>query len=202
MLECLWIICTYLLGAVPFGLVIARSFCGIDPRKDGSHNTGATNVARLCGFFWGVLTLACDLLKGALPVWWAAAYLNDNALFVSLTAMAAVLGHSFSCFMGFKGGKAVATTIGVFIPLAFGSLLASCLACVLVIWRSGFVSLGSLTLVGLLPVLLLIFGPRAYLPLALCIAVLVIWKHKENIHRLVCGMEKPWLTKKHDGGAR
>ena len=153
-------------------------------------------MARLCGFPWGVATLACDILKGTLPVW-AALHINHSAVFVTLVALAAVLGHLFSCFMGFRGGKAVATSIGVFIPLAFWPLLTACLICVLVIWRSGFVSLGSLTLVVVLPVLLLLTGCWQYLILSLAITVLVIWKHKENIRRLICGTEKPWLKKKN-----
>lgn len=196
MAEFFWIICTYLLGSVPYGLVIGRTFCGVDPRTAGSHNVGATNVARLCGFPWGVATLACDILKGTLPVW-AALHINQSAVFVTLVALAAVLGHLFSCFMGFQGGKAVATSIGVFIPLAFWPLLTACLICMVVIWRSGFVSLGSLTLVIVLPVLLLATGYWQFLVLSLVIAVLVIWKHKENIRRLICGMEKPWLKKKN-----
>lgn len=196
MAEFLWIICTYLLGAVPYGLVIGRAFCGVDPRTAGSHNVGATNVARLCGFPWGVATLACDILKGALPVW-AALHINPDPVFVTLVALAAVLGHVFSCFMDFRGGKAVATGIGVFLPLAFWPLLAACLLCVLVIWRSGFVSLGSLTLVIVLPLLLLVSGFWQWLFLALAIMVVVVRKHKENIRRLICGTEKPWLRKKN-----
>ena len=107
---------------MPWGLVIAKTFCGVDPRLDGSRNTGATNVARLCGFGWGVATLACDVLKGALPVW-LALRVNPAPLFVSAVALACVLGHVFSCFMRFRGGKAVATSIGVFLPLAFWPLL-------------------------------------------------------------------------------
>ena len=107
--------------------------------------------------------------------------------------MACVLGHVFSCFMGFRGGKAVATSIGVFLPLAFFPLLFSCAACVLVIWRSGFVSLGSLTLVTVLPFALLAATKYAWVPLSLCIWALVVWKHKENIARLRAGTEKSWL---------
>lgn len=182
----------YVAGSVPWGLVIARVFCGVDPRRDGSRNTGATNVARLCGFGWGVLTLLCDLGKGALPVA-LALWADMSPVWVSLTGLAAVLGHVFSCFMRFRGGKAVATGIGVFLPLAFWPLLAACLCCVAVIWRSGFVSAGSLTLVGVLPVALVAANMTKWLPLALCIAVIVVWKHRENIGRLLDGTEKPWL---------
>lgn len=108
----------YLLGATPYGLIIARVFCHTDPRTGGSHNTGATNVARMCGFGWGVATLACDLLKGALPVFLAQME-TGSPVVVTVAALSAVLGHVFSCFMHFKGGKAVATSIGVFLPIAF-----------------------------------------------------------------------------------
>ena len=116
-----------------------------------------------------------------------------SPLLVTCVALACVLGHVFSCFMGFRGGKAVATSIGVFLPLAFFPLLFSCAACVLVIWRNGFVSLGSLTLVTVLPFALLAATKYAWVPLSLCIWALVVWKHKENIARLRAGTEKSWL---------
>lgn len=191
MLEALCIALAYALGSVPWGLVIAKTFCGVDPRLDGSRNTGATNVARLCGFGWGVATLACDVLKGALPVW-LALRVNPAPLFVSAVALACVLGHVFSCFMRFRGGKAVATSIGVFLPLAFWPLLAASLLCVLIIWRSGYVSLSSLALVTALPLGLCLTGQWAWLPLALCVWALVVWKHRENIARLRAGTEKTW----------
>lgn len=200
MLEILWIALAYVLGSAPWGLVIARTFCGIDPRESGSRNTGATNVARLCGFKWGVATLLCDVLKGAVPVW-LAFRINGSPVFVSMVALVCVLGHVFSCFMKFRGGKAVATSIGIFLPLAFWQLLAASLLCTLVIWRSGFVSLGSLTLVTALPVALAVSGLWVWLPLALGVWAVVVWKHRENIVRLRSGTEKSWLKSKSSGEA-
>ena len=196
MLEVLWIALAYVLGSVPWGIVIAKTFCRIDPRESGSCNTGATNVARLCGFGWGVATLACDVCKGALPVW-LAFRINPSPVFVSIVGLACVLGHVFSCFMKFKGGKAVATSIGVFMPLAFWQLLAASALCCLIIWRSGFVSLGSLSLVAALAVALAVTGQWVWLPLSLCVLAVVVWKHKENIARLRAGTEKSWLKGKH-----
>ena len=196
MLEVLWIALAYVLGSVPWGLVIAKTFCRIDPRESGSRSTGATNVARLCGFGWGVATLACDVCKGAVPVW-LAFRINPSPVFVSVVGLACVLGNVFSCFMKFKGGKAVATSIGVFLPLAFWQLLAASALCCLVIWRSGFVSLGSLTLVVALAVAVAVTGQWVWLPLALCVCAVVVWKHKENIARLRAGTEKSWLKGKH-----
>lgn len=192
----LWLVTAYVIGSIPFGLLIAKMFCGTDPRTGGSRNVGATNVARLCGTKFGVLTLICDVLKGVVPVATAMTF-SDSTLFFSLTALAALLGHLYSVFLGFKGGKAVATTLGVFIPLAFTPLLLSALTCAVVIWRSGFVSLGSLTLVTALPIMLLLSGNFAYIPLALVVMVLVFWSHRENIGRLARGEEKPWQKKKH-----
>ena len=196
MLEVLWIALAYVLGSVPWGLVIAKTFCRLDPRESGSRNTGATNVARLCGFGWGVATLACDVCKGALPVW-LAFRINPSPVFVSVVGLACVLGHVFSCFMKFKGGKAVATSIGVFMSLAFWQLLAASALCCLIIWRSGFVSLGSLSLVAALVVALAVTGQWVWLPLSLCVLAVVVWKHKENIARLRAGTEKSWLKGKH-----
>ncbi len=197
MLTTLWLIGAYLLGSIPFGLIVARTFCGLDPRGGGSGNTGATNVARLCGAKWGVLVLALDALKGLAAVA-VAMRISDDTYYHCAAALAAIVGHRYSAFMRFTGGKAVATTVGVFIPLAFFPLLGSAAVCALVIWRSGFVSLGSLTLVTLLPVLLAVGGQWRVLPLALLVAAIVYYAHRENIRRLINKEEKPWLTKKND----
>ncbi len=143
-------VAAFFIGSVPFGLLIARSFRGIDPRLDGSRNVGATNVARLCGFKWGALTLLCDLLKGFLPV---LLFAGSDAWMHSLAypaGLAAICGHMFSIFLNYKGGKGVATTIGVFLALAPWSLILAGLACIATIWRTGYVSAGSLVLVGVL----------------------------------------------------
>lgn len=193
----LWLAVAYVMGSIPFGLLFAKMFCGTDPRTGGSRNVGATNVARLCGTKVGVLTLVCDALKGTIPVA-VALSISDSTVFHSLTALAALLGHLYSCFLHFKGGKAVATTVGVFLPLAFWPLVLSGIACIAVIWRSGFVSLGSLTLVTAMPVMLLLGGHWKLVPLALVVMVLVYWSHRENIGRLSRGEEKPWQKKHHD----
>ena len=196
MTHWLWLAVAYVLGSIPFGLFIAAKCCGIDPRKDGSGNTGATNVARLCGVKWGVCVLVCDALKGFVAVAAAMHFAPADPMFHSIVAMAAIIGHRYSVFMNFSGGKAVATTVGVFLPMAFFQLATAAVVCVLVIWRSGFVSLGSLTLVTLLPVLLAFSGNWGPFPLALLVMALVYYAHRENIRRLLRGEEKPWLTKK------
>ncbi|CAK7017038.1 MAG: Glycerol-3-phosphate acyltransferase [Desulfovibrio sp.] len=197
MLGWLWLIPAYILGSIPFGLIIATKCCGVDPRQGGSGNTGATNVARLCGAKWGVTVLVCDALKGLAAVAVAMHITPESSLLHCLAAMAAILGHRYSVFMGFKGGKAVATTVGVFIPLAFTQMVIAGAICILVIWRSGFVSLGSLTLVTLLPILMALFGNWGPFPFAVLVAVIVYYAHRENIGRLLRGEEKPWLAKKN-----
>lgn len=194
-LGILWLGVAYVAGSIPFGLLFARTFCGIDPRTAGSKNVGSTNVARLCGKSWGAATLVCDMLKGAVPVYVATLLTPTLPALWTLTAFVAICGHLFSCFLQFKGGKAVATTIGVFVPLAFWPILGAGLVCLLIIWRSGFVSLGSLTLVSLLPILLILAGSWYVLPLALVITVAVFWSHRENIKRLARGEEKTWIKK-------
>lgn len=193
--DILWIALTYCIGSVPFGLVFAKTFCHVDPRTAGSGNVGATNVSRLCGTGWGVATLACDLLKGTIPVFVIMQFSTSEFVW-TLTALAAILGHLHSCFLDFKGGKAVSTSIGVLIPLAFWQLLVAVLICLFLIWRSGFVSLGSLALVTAMPVLLALSEKFSLLPLSLIILALVYWSHRENIRRLARGEEKTWIKKK------
>ncbi|ACV69568.1 glycerol-3-phosphate 1-O-acyltransferase PlsY [Desulfohalobium retbaense] len=186
-----WLALCYLLGSVPFGLVIGQAACRIDPRHYGSRNTGATNVARTCGTKYGVGTLLLDIGKGGVPVA-LAMVVSTSPWFLSLTGAAVLLGHMFSVFLDGKGGKGVATTIGVFLVLSFWPLFWSLVLCLLLIWWTGFVSVGSLALVTALPVLLAVFGQWGFVPLALVVLLLVYWRHRENIERLAKGAENPW----------
>jgi acyl phosphate:glycerol-3-phosphate acyltransferase len=191
MVNILWLALTYLIGSMPFGLIVARTLCGVDPREGGSRNIGATNVARLCGTKYGLLTLGLDLLKGYVPVILAMG-LSDSTFFLGLTALTALVGHMYSVFLNGKGGKGVATTIGVFLALTPGSLILALLLCIAAIWASGYVSLGSLTLVASLPVFHLLSGWIGLVPFSLIVMALVFLKHRENIVRLARGEEKPW----------
>lgn len=199
--QLLWVVMAYVLGSVPFGIVIAKTFCGVNPMEAGSKSSGATNVSRLCGFGYGVLTLLCDVAKGSLPVWGALWLDPADPVFISLTGFACVTGHVYSCFLHLKGGKGVATAIGVFIPLAFVPLLGACALCMLVIWRTRFVSLGSLTLCASLPLLLIFVGNWEWVPLSVCVAIVIFVRHGENIKRLREGREKPWLKGRHEQSA-
>ena len=186
-----WIALAYLLGSFPFGMFVGKVLCGIDPQQAGSRNTGATNVARLCGARWGALALGLDLLKGLLPVLTAKAF-SHNSLFLSAVAMAAVIGHDYSCFLGGRGGKGVATTIGVSLGLGAAPAFTAVLLGAAAIKLTGFVSVGSLAIGALLPLTFLASGRAAYVPVTLALALLLFWKHRDNIQRLAQGQENPW----------
>lgn len=188
------VLAAYLLGAVPFGYVVGR-LCGVDPRREGSGNTGATNLARTCGLWAGILVLVLDFGKGFLPVFIAVS-MHAPWPWVSLAGFAALVGHCYSVFLGFKGGKAVATTLGVFAAVAPLPLAAGALLCVVAIAASGFVSLGSLALVTSMPLLLLAFQSPRFIPLSVAVLILVYWRHRDNISRLARGEEKPWRKRK------
>ena len=185
----------FFLGAVPFGLVIAKTFKGIDPRKAGSGNIGSTNVARLCGMSCGLLTLFCDIMKGVLPVL-VAVYVLPSQFQQSLVALAAVMGHIKSPFLGFKGGKGVATTIGALIPLAFLPLLCAVACFFVVVFITRYVSLSSMTMAVALVIFYAVFGYWELMPLGVVLAAMIIWAHRTNIKRLLRGEESRFVLKK------
>lgn len=191
MASIIWLGLCYILGSLPFGIFIAQTFCKIDPRQAGSKNIGATNVSRICGFQYGVSVLILDLLKGFLPVM-IALKISTSAVFVTLTALAVIIGHMYSVFLYGKGGKGVATTVGVLLGIAPAAAVWVIGVCLAVIYLTGFVSLGSLALVSSAPVIFLFTGNFAYIILTLLIMGLVFWRHEENIHRLLNGEEKSW----------
>ena len=185
----------YLLGSIPWGLVLTRWFTSVDIRQHGSGNIGATNVRRLVGMPLGLLTLAGDMLKGAVPVYLASRVIGlDPALhqvFVSVTAAAAFGGHLFPFYLKMKsGGKGVATAFGCFIvmtPLGTALVLALFL---LVVWLSRRVSAGSLAAAAVLaPAVWWSTRSLIYCVCALLIALMIFSRHKENIRRLLNGSE-------------
>ncbi|WP_243546983.1 glycerol-3-phosphate 1-O-acyltransferase PlsY [Pseudodesulfovibrio tunisiensis] len=192
MLYIIWPIMAYILGSIPFGLVIAKTFCNIDPRTDGSRNIGATNVARLCGVQFGVAALVLDLLKGFVPVLLASTW-NDSPLFLSFVILGAIFGHIFPCFLHFRGGKAVATTVGTFFAVSFWSTFFSGALCLAVVALSGHVSMGSLTLALAIPVFLFLTGNFGFVPVGMLVTLILFWRHRDNIYRLARGEENPWL---------
>ncbi|MBS3780489.1 MAG: glycerol-3-phosphate 1-O-acyltransferase PlsY [Desulfovermiculus sp.] len=191
-----WLLVVYLIGSIPFGLIVSRLANGIDPRLTGSKSTGATNVARTCGIGYGILTFVLDAAKGLIPILLAMG-INDSAAFITLTGVAVLAGHLYSAFLGGKGGKGVATTIGIFLALTPTPLFWAVVLCILLIWATGFVSIGSLSMVTLLPIFILISGAFSYLILSLIVMALVYSKHRENILRLARGQENPWQKDKY-----
>ena len=188
----------YLLGSVPTALIVAKPF-GLDPRQHGSRNLGATNVARLLGKKWGLVTLLGDIGKGILPMILALYLFRDHPQkdwLVALTGFFAFLGHLFPLYLGFRGGKGVATATGVFLVLCPQALLVCLVIFILAVKFSGFVSVGSLLASALMPLFIYLFCPsRPYEIIALSMALLIWIKHKDNIRRLRRGEEKSW--KKH-----
>ncbi len=185
----------YILGSIPFGLILAKLFGGTDVRKGGSGNIGATNVARVIGPVAGILTLILDVAKGSAAVLLAARLSQDSATWMMIAALAALAGHCFPIWLKFKGGKGVATAAGMFLvlcPLAFlGSVILFVL--VVVFWR--YVSLASISAAAAMPLLMyFLWAPRHAPPLvitfgSLAAAVLIVCKHAGNIRRLVQGVE-------------
>lgn len=191
MVTFFWLILSYLLGAVPFGLIISKTCCGIDPREQGSGNIGATNVNRLCGSKYGALTLVLDILKGFVPVWVAGMF-SDSVFFLSLTALAAVCGHMFSVFLNGKGGKGVATWVGAFVAISFSGTVLCGLIFLGALYVFNYVSLASMAMVAFMPLVLLFQGMFAAIPVTLVLVALIFWKHSANIQRLMAGEENPW----------
>lgn len=178
----------YFFGAVPFSLIVS-SLRGVDLRGQGSGNLGATNVYRVMGIGWAVLVFGLDLLKGFLPVFFGMLFLGEAWSHVGL-GLLAILGHSFSCFVKFKGGKGVATGLGVVLalnPAAFGIVFP---LGILIIWGTRMVSLASISCAILLPVLFWVLGsPQAYVIFIGVAAGLVVLRHHSNIRRLIEGKE-------------
>jgi len=190
----------YLIGSISTGVVLSKVFGKGNLQKEGSQNIGATNVSRLMGIKWGVLTLIGDTLKGMLVVWIGRLVFggeNTPTFFlVCLMALAVFLGHLFPVFLDFKGGKGVATALGIFILLGPKAILVALLLFILIVFFGKYVSLGSIVAAGLFPVLLILFNYNNYtVLLSIIIVAAIIFKHKGNILRLIKGEEKPWRGK-------
>lgn len=182
------VVAAYFLGSIPFGFLIAR-VRGIDIRERGSGNIGATNVTRSLGARLGLVVLACDMLKGVLPVV-AARALELGPWAGAACGLAPVIGHCFPVWLRFRGGKGVATTFGVLVaadpPIALIALVTFAVIYALV----RLASLGSLAAAAVVPTAMLVAGrPRALVALGVACAVLIVVKHRANIRRLLRGEE-------------
>ena len=180
----------YLIGAIPTGLLLTRLLGGEDIRKAGSGNIGATNVYRVAGRKLGLITLVGDCLKGVIPVVAAQQLFHISGGSLALIAIAAFIGHCFPVYLGFKGGKGVATALGIFLVLSPLSILGALLVFILVLWKWRYISLASISAAAVIPFLVLPIAQSLSLFVAtLVIALLVIWRHRTNIERLRAGTE-------------
>ncbi|HXY01026.1 MAG TPA: glycerol-3-phosphate 1-O-acyltransferase PlsY [Candidatus Limnocylindrales bacterium] len=193
----MWLFVTvgYFLGSIPFGLILAKTFGGKDVREHGSGNIGATNVSRVAGPLAGILTLVLDIAKGAAAVWLASRFTQLSATAMMLAGLAALVGHCFPVWLGFRGGKGVATGLGVFAALCPLAAIAGVCVFVLafVCWR--YVSLASLAGTAAMPLsIYFLWAPRHAPPLTvtlgtLAAAALIFFKHRANLQRLREGVE-------------
>jgi glycerol-3-phosphate acyltransferase PlsY len=182
----------YVIGSVPTGLLVARAR-GIDIRAVGSGNIGATNVARALGKPWAIFVLLCDALKGFLPVALGRYLLRDLPDWtVALAGLAAIVGHMFTVFLRGRGGKGVATSLGVALAISPLAALAGFGAYILAYATTRLSSVGSLLGMWSFPLFAALFGgvARPFVALAIGTAVLVTIRHRENIGRLLRGEEK------------
>jgi glycerol-3-phosphate acyltransferase PlsY len=178
----------YLLGSIPTGLLLGKVY-GIDVRKEGSGNIGATNLYRTVGRKVGVMTLTGDCLKGLMPVL-AVKYSTLPVEYAAWVGLAAFCGHVFSVFLKFRGGKGVATALGVFLalsPIAV-AIAVGVFIVLMLVWR--YVSLGSISAAAVMPIAAWALGEgRATGVVTMIVAVIVILRHSENIKRLAAGTE-------------
>jgi acyl phosphate:glycerol-3-phosphate acyltransferase len=190
----------YLLGSVPSGIVLTRLFSRVDPRKMGSKNIGATNIYRTAGKTLGVLTLIGDVLKGAIPIWMAMMWSQHDLwgipeLWIAIVGLSPIVGHIFPIFLGFKGGKGVATALGTYLVISPTSVLIEALVFVLIVWKWRIIALGSITCAITIPILIATFrGERIYILLSVIIAALILYRHQSNIARLFHGTENKWKS--------
>ena len=187
----------YLAGAIPFGKLIARFAARIDITQRGSKNIGATNVARELGIKWGLLTLFLDVFKGLIPVLLFTAYVPkcdlSSQIGLACISLSSLLGHQFSIFLGFRGGKGVATALGVYLALSPISCVLGLAVFILTVLKWDFISLGSMVSAASIPIFLTLFHqPKPIIFSSVVMASLIYFRHGENVKRLIIGEERKW----------
>lgn len=197
MINLLFIVAAYLLGSVSFAVIVSRLFVLPDPRSYGSQNPGATNVMRTGNKWAAILTLLGDAAKGALAVWLVEKFAPDGSLLlVAAVALAVFLGHLFPLFLHFKGGKGVATALGVLLALNVWLGLAAMATWLLVALVFRLSSLAALVAAVAVPVYSVVLKlPSEYVLLSLAMSLLLIWRHKSNIRNLLSGKESRFTKK-------
>lgn len=196
----IFVVIAYVFGSFPCGVWLGKVTKNIDIREYGSKNTGATNAYRILGPKYGIMVLILDALKGYIPLY-LASLVGIEGIYIILLGLVAILAHTFSIFIQFKGGKGVATSLGVFLflmPKVVGILI---LVFILVVGISKYISLGSVVCASLLPILAYFMPVREGIPriplviIALIVGVFVIYKHRANIQRLMDGKENKFNLK-------
>lgn len=193
-------IIAYLLGSISFSVIISKKMAGFDVREKGSGNAGTTNVLRTVGKKASIITLLCDALKGVVAI--LVAFIAglivkdvDRALLVQLAGLAVILGHTFPIFFGFRGGKGIATALGVLLMTNWNIGLICLVFALTLMILTKMVSLGSLAAAVLFPVLIIFMPHNAYLVdgnyiiYSILLAVLVVFNHRANVKRLLTGTE-------------
>jgi glycerol-3-phosphate acyltransferase PlsY len=202
----LGVVLAYLIGGIPFGLILVKLMTGADVRESGSGNIGATNVLRTTGPLAGILTLVLDAAKAFFAVWltyWLSGGSNGpyTELWTSAAALAALAGHAWSIWIGFKGGKAVASFVGAYAFLTPLPLLAVIILFVVIVAWTRYLSLGSIIAAGLFPVAcwMILHPGWPVLVSAVGAAGIIIYRHRENIVRIRAGEERVFSFKRTEG---
>ena len=197
MMTLVFVVCAYLIGSVSFAVLMSKAFGLADPRTYGSGNPGATNVLRSGKKAAAALTLLGDAAKGWLAVWLAQRFMPGEELLVAAVALAVFLGHLFPLFLHFKGGKGVATALGVLLALNTGLGLAALATWLVVTALLRYSSVAALCAAVSAPVYAMLLGvPQAYVWAALLMSLLLVWRHKSNIKNLLAGTEEKIGSKK------
>lgn len=203
-------IIAYLIGSISFSVIISKKMAGFDVREKGSGNAGSTNVLRTVGKKAALITLVCDILKGVVAILIALLAGNiikglDNALLVQLAGVFVIIGHTFPIFFKFKGGKGIATSLGVLLMINWQIGLICLVFALLLMALTKMVSVGSIAAAVLFPVLVLFINQNyivaessnwSYLIFSIIIALLVIFNHRENLKRIFNGTENKISFKK------
>lgn len=190
----LWALLGYLIGSIAFGMVLARVMNLGDLRSIGSGNIGATNVLRTGNKKAAALTLILDGAKGAVAVLLARYFAGEDA--AQIAALAAMIGHCYPVWLGFRGGKGVATFLGVLLALAWPVGLACCAAWLIAVFASRISSMGALASAATSTVFLVFLGYGSALILGIVLTLLIFWRHRENIRRIKAGDEPKIGAKK------
>ena len=187
-----WLVASYLLGAIPTSYLAARLLAGIDLREHGSRNLGATNLYRVLGWRYAIPVGVLDAAKGLVPVLVFAPRVSSSEVLALVFGLAAVVGHVFSVFVGFKGGKGVATAAGVMLGLTPAALGVAAGVWALLVYLTGYVSVGSIGAAAVFPAAVYALdrpSQPVMLWLDIAVAAAIIWLHRSNIQRLLKGTE-------------